>query len=68
MNWPDFLSLATGFVVIAIVYFFLVFWPLIRIMHRVGRTGLWSLLVFVWPLGLWLLAYTRWPAIDPPRE
>ena len=68
MNWPDFLSLATGFVVIAIVYFFLVFGPLIRIMHRVGRTGWWSLLVFVWPLGLWLLAYTRWPAIDPPRE
>jgi uncharacterized membrane protein YhaH (DUF805 family) len=68
MDWAQYLSLAIGFAVIGIVYFFLVFWPLIRIMHRVGRSGWWSLLVFVWPLGLWLLAYTRWPAIDPPSQ
>ena len=42
--------------------------PIYRILRRIGFNGLWCLLCFV-PLGnfigLWVLAFKRWP-IDPP--
>jgi dipeptide/tripeptide permease len=41
--------------------------PIIKIVQRTGRTGWWSLLFFTGPgmiVGLWLLAYCRWPALD----
>jgi hypothetical protein len=41
--------------------------PTIKIVQRTGRTGWWSLLLFTGPgmiVGLWLLAYCRWPALD----
>ena len=69
MNWAhDLASPVVGFALYAIVVFFLVFLPVIRIMRRIGRSAWWSLFVFAWPLGLWLVAYTRWPAIDPPKD
>ena len=41
--------------------------PLWRIVKRTGHSPWWSLLIFI-PLGnfigLWLLAFVRWPAID----
>jgi hypothetical protein len=41
--------------------------PVWRIVRRTGLSAWWSLLVFV-PLvnfvGLWLLAFVRWPAVD----
>jgi uncharacterized membrane protein YhaH (DUF805 family) len=68
MDWPHILaSPVVGFVVWAIFTFLLVFWPVLKILRRIGRSGWWSLLAFAWPLGLYLLAYTRWPAIDPPK-
>ena len=57
-----------GVTLVGIVYFFLIFWPLVRIMHRIGRSGWWSLLVLAGPgfiIGLWLMAYSRWPTIEP---
>jgi hypothetical protein len=68
MDWAHYLSLAIGFALFGIVYFFVVFWPVIRIMRCIGRSGWWSLLILAWPIGLWLFAYTRWPAIDPPKD
>jgi uncharacterized membrane protein YhaH (DUF805 family) len=50
------------FIILAI---FLV--PAWRILKRTGHSGWWSVLVFV-PLvnilGVWLLAFTKWPAVD----
>jgi hypothetical protein len=41
--------------------------PISRIVKRTGHSAWWSLLVFV-PLanfiGLWMLAFSQWPAID----
>ena len=69
MDWAHFLaSPFFGFAISAIVTFFLIFMPIIRICRRIGRSAWWGLLMFVWPVGLWLLAYTRWPAIDPPKD
>jgi hypothetical protein len=55
-------------IIAVILNFFVVFWPLIKIMHRIGRSGWWSLLILTGHLGIWLLAYTRWPAIEPPSD
>jgi uncharacterized membrane protein YhaH (DUF805 family) len=48
--------------VLAIVVF-----PTWRIISRTGRSGWWCLLMFI-PLvnivGLWILAFVDWPAID----
>ena len=45
--------------------------PLWRIVTRTGHNGWWSLLAFV-PIGnligLWILAFTRWPAVDTRQE
>lgn len=56
-------------IVLVIAIFFSVFFliPIFRIIHRTGHSGWWCLLVF-FPLlnwiGLWVLAYARWPAVD----
>jgi uncharacterized membrane protein YhaH (DUF805 family) len=63
--------LTWGWTLVGIVYFFLIFWPAVRIMHRIGRSGWWSLLILARPgaiIGLWLMAYARWPAIEPRRD
>ena len=41
---------------------------LVRILHRAGRNGFWALMLLLGPFGLFvgifLFAYTRWPALD----
>jgi hypothetical protein len=41
--------------------------PVVRIITRTGYSGWWSLLLFI-PVvnivGLWILAFVKWPAID----
>lgn len=41
--------------------------PAWRILKRTGHSGWWSIIIFI-PLvnllGIWLLAFTRWPAVD----
>ena len=45
--------------------------PVARIMRRAGRSSYWSILAII-PLisliGLWVFAFTRWPALDPLPE
>jgi len=45
--------------------------PFWRIVKRTGHSGWWSLLAFI-PLGnligLWLLAFVQWPAVDTTRK
>jgi hypothetical protein len=41
--------------------------PIMKIVQRTGRPGWWSLLLFTGVgliIGLWVLAYCRWPAVD----
>lgn len=51
--------------IMLIVLTFLI--PIQQILHRTGHSRWWSLLMFVplvnW-IGLWVLAYVRWPAMD----
>lgn len=58
--------LGSPLVMMALILSLLVI-PLWRILKRTGHSGWWSLLLFI-PLGnllgLWLLAYARWPAVD----
>ena len=54
-------SIFLGFFV---VFYVLIFVALVRILHRVGFSGWWSLMIFLWPVGLLMLAFSRWPAID----
>jgi uncharacterized membrane protein YhaH (DUF805 family) len=44
--------------------YFSIFWFVVRILHRMGFSGWWSLMIFFWPIGLGMLAFSRWPAID----
>ncbi len=41
--------------------------PVWRILKRTGRSGWWSVLIFI-PLvnlvGFWFLAFVRWPAVN----
>jgi hypothetical protein len=51
--------------------FFLFVLPIMKIVQRTGRAGWWSLLFFTGPgliVGLWLLAYCRWPALDGDHQ
>ena len=41
--------------------------PIVKIVRRTGRSGWWALLFFTGPgliVGLYLLAYCRWPALE----
>jgi hypothetical protein len=56
----------TGFIlIIALNVIFVI--PIAKIVQRTGRSGWWSLLFYAGPgllVGLWLLAYCRWPALE----
>ncbi len=56
--------------VMMLILLSIVFIPFWRIVRRTGHSGWWSLLAFI-PfanfVGLWLLAFGRWPAIDAKR-
>lgn len=55
---------------IIVVLFFAIFvWPVVRILHRAGRSGWWAVLVVVPLLNIvmfWVFAFAHWPKIDPP--
>jgi uncharacterized membrane protein YhaH (DUF805 family) len=43
--------------------------PVVKILHKTGHSGWWVVLVPISPLnviGLWFLAYSRWPTVDRP--
>jgi hypothetical protein len=59
------LSIWHMLIVILIVALFVP--PVIKILHRMGYSGWWVLIGVISPLniiGLWYLAYSRWPAED----
>ena len=54
MNWAhDLASPVVGFALYAIVVFFLVFLPVIKIMRRIGRSAWWSFCIH---LATWSMA------------
>ena len=57
--------------VLAGVFYTLTIVPVARIMRRAGRSSYWSILALI-PvvsfIGLWVFAFTRWPALDAPSE
>jgi hypothetical protein len=59
-------GLLTSPLVMMIVVLSTVTVPVWRIVRRTGHSGWWSLLIFV-PLlnfvGLWVFAFSRWPAV-----
>jgi hypothetical protein len=63
MNWLVVLILAGGLYALWLI-------PLARILRRTGRTRWWSILAVI-PIasliGLWVLAFTPWPAFDRPN-
>jgi H+/Cl- antiporter ClcA len=56
-----------GIIVGLLLTFVLVLFPLGLILRRMGHSEWWALIIFL-PLGvivgLWLLAYGRWPMFD----
>ncbi len=59
----DFWIGATGVGLVA-VFYILIFFALVRVLHRLGFSGWWSLMIFLWPIGLLMLAFVRWPSVD----
>jgi hypothetical protein len=53
-----------AFLIIVISLHVAVIWFVVRILNRLGLSGWWSLMLLFWPLGLGLLAFCRWPAVD----
>jgi uncharacterized membrane protein YhaH (DUF805 family) len=59
----------TIFILVPIVLAIIAIWfiPIARIVHRTGYSAWWVLLAFI-PfsniVGLWILAFARWPALD----
>jgi hypothetical protein len=39
-------------------------WSVVKILHRMGLSGWWVLLMGLWPIMLPILAYCRWPTLD----
>jgi uncharacterized membrane protein YhaH (DUF805 family) len=55
----------SGFVLVVVLAMFAVFfWSWVRILHRMGLSGWWILLMGFWPIMLPILATCRWPALD----
>ena len=55
-----------------IIIFFIVIlsFPIARILSRIGFSKWWTIVYFI-PfvniVGIWILAYSRWPAVDRAR-
>lgn len=60
-------SVSLVHLIIILVIALLFVFPIAKIVSRTGLSGWWALLFFV-PvvsvIGLWVLAYARWPAIE----
>jgi len=60
-------------VVAAVVLLFFILWPTSQILHRMGFPR-WIVLILIVPavgltalvIGLWVLAYKRWPNLPKP--
>jgi hypothetical protein len=66
--WRSFLFVM---VVSVVLNFVLFVFPIAKIVQRTGRSGWWSLLFFTGPgivVGLYLLAYCRWPVLESARN
>ena len=68
-EWMEFVSLLHWLAVVGL--FYVIFGiPFARIVRRVGLSRWWSVLTII-PMinliGLWTLAYMRWPTIDDAR-
>jgi uncharacterized membrane protein YhaH (DUF805 family) len=58
---------AVGFLLPLILISLLFLPPVARILRRTGHSSWWCLIAwlpFVNLIGLWILAYARWPAVD----
>ena len=53
-----------GGVILELLVFAGGFWGGIRILRRMGLSGWWIFMIFLWPFGLLMLAYSRWPAFE----
>jgi hypothetical protein len=66
--YAEFLSddrlIILGAVVLDLLIFVGGFWGGIRILRRMGLSGWWIFMIFLWPIGLLMLAYSRWPAFE----
>jgi H+/Cl- antiporter ClcA len=50
-----------------ILTFVLLLLPIGLVLRRIGRSEWWALIIFIpfgFFIGLWFLAYSRWPLID----
>ena len=56
-----------GIAILIVIFLVIYFVPIVRIVQRTGHSGWWVLLAFI-PfgniIGLWLLGFGRWPALD----
>ena len=56
-----------GIAVLVVIFLVIYFVPIVRIVQRTGHSGWWVLLALI-PfgniIGLWLLGFGRWPALD----
>jgi lipopolysaccharide export LptBFGC system permease protein LptF len=50
------------FPVMIAIYGF-IFYCLVRILNKAGFSGWWSLMFFLWPVGLAMFAFSDWPAL-----
>lgn len=64
---PDPVTAALIFVAI-LAMFGIFFWSWVRILHRMGLSGWWILLMGLWPIMLPILATCRWPAFEPKSK
>ena len=60
------LDLISNLIILPLVLaiFAIFFWSWVRILHRMGLSGWWILLMGAWPIMLPILATCRWPAFD----
>jgi uncharacterized membrane protein YhaH (DUF805 family) len=63
MSDDNLIGIGLVVVVGAFIYIPLI-WFIVRILRRMGFSGWWSLMLVLWPVGLGLLAFVRWPAVD----
>jgi hypothetical protein len=55
------------FIAIVALELFLILFPIVKILRRIGLSGWWSLLYLTGIgtiIGPWILAYCRWPAFE----
>ena len=57
-------SLSIWHWIVVLLFLVLPGYPIARILNRLGYSGWWTIVAFITPLnliGLWVLAFKRWP-------